>query len=162
MIAAAVFAACVAGVVVFLGWLDKQVPSLPVGPPPVRKDFLVLTECLLTRPRLTVDVSRLYRFRGELGGGGAGLQVRQLAIVLAGLRGGIIGVYENLFVNIWHRMRGFVAFGIIDGAVTSGVGLALAIFETGTLGEKTIICFELWFVLFKNTVFAMSINMKHA
>lgn len=65
-----------------------------------------------------------------------------MAIVLAGLRGGIIGVYGDLFVNIWHRMRGFVVFGIIDGAVTSGVGQALTIYETGTLGEKTIIYFE--------------------
>ena len=37
MIAAAVFAGCVAGAVIFLGWLDKQVPSLPVGPPPVKR-----------------------------------------------------------------------------------------------------------------------------
>lgn len=64
------------------------------------------------------------------------MQVGQLAIGLAGLRGGIIGVYGDLFVNIWHRMKAFVVFGIIDGAVTSGVGLALTIFETGTLGEK--------------------------
>lgn len=42
MIAAAVFAGCVAGAVIFLGWLDKQVPSLPVGPA-CEKKILVST-----------------------------------------------------------------------------------------------------------------------
>lgn len=31
LIAAAVFAACVVGAVVFLSWLDKQMPDIPEG-----------------------------------------------------------------------------------------------------------------------------------
>lgn len=99
---------------------------------------------------------------GKKGGGRDHLKFNHFAIVLAVVRGGIIGVYGDLCVNTSHRARKFAAFGIIDGSVIWGVFAWLWIYLRLAHWVKMTICIAFWFDLFKNTFFAISINMKHA
>ena len=68
--------------------------------------------------RLTLDDSAFVQVsRGKrMGKGRVPLQFRHFAIGLADIRGGIIGVYGDLWVKTLHRVRKSAAFGIIDGA----------------------------------------------
>lgn len=109
-------------------------------------------------------ISRWLRVsRGKKGGGERDhLKFNHFAIVLAIVRGGTIGLYGDLFVKTSHRARKFAAFGLIDGSVIWGVFAWLWIYLGLAHWVKMTICIALWFDLFKNTLFAISINTKYA